>query len=62
MKIDDHTRDRPSASTSIELKAPARIIFYDDDAKPAGIDAPDTFGVKFHVPKAAKPPEPPAAD
>ncbi len=60
MQIDEHTRDRPSASTSIELKEPAKVIFYDDDAKPAGIDAPNTYGVKFHVPKGQKPPESPA--
>ena len=55
----DHTRDRPSASTSIELKEPAKVIFYDDDARPPGLDNPGTYGVKFHVPKAATPPEPP---
>ena len=55
----DHTRDRPSASTNIELREPAKVIFYDDDQKPAGLDAPGTYGVKFHVPKAAPAPEPP---
>ena len=54
LKVDEHTRDQPSASGTLELVAPARVVFYDADSKPSGLNAPNVFGVAFVVP-AAKP-------
>jgi len=61
LQVDEHTRDRPSASQDLEIKAPAEVIFYDVDQKPAGLERPNVFGVAFTLPKP-KPPEPAPAE
>jgi hypothetical protein len=58
MQLDEHTRDRPSASQAVEVKGPVQIVFYDEGGKPANIDQPGVFGVEFVLPKP-KPAEPP---
>ena len=52
LQVDEHTRDQPSASGTLELKGPAQVIFYDEDAKPPGLDRPGVFGFAFVIPKA----------
>ena len=48
MQIDEHTRDRPSASQDVEVRGtPVEIIFYDAGHTPAGLDRPGVFGVAF---------------
>jgi hypothetical protein len=50
-QLDEHTRDRPEASQELEVRGPARVIFYDADSKPAEVARPDVFGVEFSLPK-----------
>ena len=49
MKVDDHTRDRPTASQVLELTAASQVVFYDEDAPPAGIQRPGVFGIAFRL-------------
>lgn len=58
LQLDEHTRDKPSASQAVEVKGPVRVVFYDEGGKPAGLDQPGVFGVEFTIPKP-KPAEPP---
>jgi hypothetical protein len=60
MKIDEHTRDKPSASSGVELTGPVQIVFYDSGNKPAGLDRPGVIGVAFILAKPV--PAPPDAD
>lgn len=47
-QLDEHTRDRPSASQDVEVTAtPVQIIFYDAGHMPLGLDRPGVFGVAF---------------
>jgi hypothetical protein len=65
LQVDEHTRDRPSASQDIEIRGPAEVVFYDLDQKPTGLERPGVFGVAFTLPKPkpapAPAPEPEAA-
>jgi len=47
--IDEHTRDRPTASGGVELRGPMQVIFYDADAKPPEVDRPGVIGVPFTI-------------
>ncbi len=60
LKVDEHTRDQPSASQDLEIKGPAQVVFYDAGSKPADVDRPGVFGVAFTLPRppAPKPAEP----
>ncbi len=57
LQVDEHTRDKPTASQDIEIKGPVQVIFYDADHVPPGLDRPGVFGIAFQLP-AAKTPEP----
>jgi hypothetical protein len=47
-QLDEHTRDRPSASQDVEVRTtPVQIIFYDAGHMPPGLDRPGVFGVAF---------------
>ena len=50
-QLDEHTRDRPEASQELELHGPAKVIFYDQDDRPAEVSRPDVFGIEFSPPK-----------
>jgi hypothetical protein len=56
LKVDEHTRDQPSATGTVELKGPVQVIFYDDGAAPPGLNNPDVFGFPFKIPAPAPPP------
>lgn len=56
LQVDEHTRDQPSASGDLELRAPAQVIFYDEGSKPPGLDRPGVFGFAFVIPKGKAPP------
>jgi hypothetical protein len=60
VKIDEHTRDQPSATQQIELKAPTEVVFYDAGQKPPGVDQPGVIGVVFTVLASKAPPPTPA--
>jgi len=51
LQVDEHTRDQPSASGTLELKGPAQVIFYDEGATPPGLTNPGVFGFEFVIPK-----------
>lgn len=51
LKVDEHTRDQPSASQVIELTGPIEVVFYDEGQKPAEVDQPGVFGIAFVLPK-----------
>ncbi|HEY3805489.1 MAG TPA: hypothetical protein VGL61_22930 [Kofleriaceae bacterium] len=51
-QLDEHTRDRPEASQELELHGPAKVIFYDQDDRPAEVNRPDVFGIEFSPPKS----------
>jgi hypothetical protein len=59
LKVDEHTRDQPTASQELELKSPTEVVFYDDGHAPPGIERPGTIGVAFQIPtgKAESPDE-----
>ena len=59
VQLDEHTRDRPSASSSVELKGPVQVIFYDLGHKPAEVDRPGVIGVAFTRIKSNAPPSTP---
>ncbi len=57
LKVDEHTRDQPSASQDLEIKAPAQVIFYDaGQPPPPEVQRPGVFGIAFTLPKPAPPP------
>jgi hypothetical protein len=57
--IDEHTRDQPTASQSLEVTGPLHVIFYDaGGTPPPGLDRPGVIGVAFILPTAR--PAPPA--
>jgi hypothetical protein len=56
VKIDDHTRDTPTASQGLELRGPLQVIFFDGANKPAAVSRPGVIGVSFMV--AEKKPAP----
>jgi hypothetical protein len=60
VKIDEHTRDQPTASQGLELAGPTQVIFYDAAAPPAGIDRPGVVGISFILPVAKPAPAPEA--
>ena len=60
LKLDEHTRDQPSASQDLEITGPVQVVFYDNGAKPPGLEQPGVFGVAFQLPKAPAPPPDPA--
>jgi hypothetical protein len=49
VKIDDHTRDTPTASQGLELTGPLKVIFYDGSDRPAAVNNPGVIGVSFIV-------------
>jgi hypothetical protein len=49
VKIDEHTRDTPTASQGLELRGPLQVIFYDGDNKPTAVNQPGVIGVSFIV-------------
>lgn len=49
VKIDEHTRDTPTASQSLELTGPLQVIFYDGTTKPESTNNPGVIGVSFIV-------------
>ncbi|HSD90260.1 MAG TPA: hypothetical protein VLB44_22175 [Kofleriaceae bacterium] len=59
IQIDEHTRDRPTASQELELKAPVELVFYDDGSAPPGIERKGTIGVAFQLPSHAPHPDEP---
>ena len=59
LQLDEHTRDQPTASQSLEVTGPLQVIFYDTTAKPTGLERPGVIGVSFIITKPAPPPAPP---
>ena len=55
LQVDEHTRDQPTASGSLELTGPAQVVFYDADSQPPGLDRPGVFGIAFIIPASKKP-------
>ena len=51
IQIDDHTRERRTATQSLELRGPMQLVFHDSNQTPAGLDRPNTLGVMFRVQK-----------
>ena len=62
LQVDEHTRDQPTASGSLELKGPAQVIFYDSESKPPGLERPGVFGIAFIIPASKKPQGDPSED
>lgn len=58
IQVDARTRDQPSASQVIEVRGPSEVVFFDDGARPAGIDRPGVFGVAFRPPASDPAPDP----
>lgn len=57
-QLDEHTRDRPSASQALELKGPVSVVFYDPGEKPTELGQRGVFGIEFQMPKTNRPPPP----
>lgn len=47
VKLDETTRDKPTASTDVELTRPLHVVFYDKGHAPAELSRPDVIGVEF---------------
>ncbi len=47
--IDEHTRETPEASVTVELKRPLTVIFHDESTHPAEVDAADVREATFRV-------------
>ena len=47
--IDEHTRETPEASVTVELKGPLTVIFHDEGATVPGTDASDAREATFRV-------------
>jgi hypothetical protein len=58
IKFDEHHRDKPYATQSIELTHPVELDFYDSNAKPEGLDRPNVIGVTFVINTPPPPQEP----
>lgn len=50
LKVDEHTRDQPTASQELELRSPTEVVFYDDGHAPPGLERKGTIGVAFQIP------------
>ena len=51
VQIDEHTRDRPEASLTIEVHQAADVVLYDQASPPPGLDRPGVFGIGFQLRK-----------
>jgi len=47
VQVDEHTRERRTASAAIELKSPVDVVFYDSGKRPQLVARPDVIGVEF---------------
>jgi hypothetical protein len=47
--IEEHLRERPEATTMLELKADQKLVFHDEGNPPPGLDAKGTLGVTFMI-------------
>jgi hypothetical protein len=56
LQVDEHTRDRPSASQELELDSPTEVVFHDEGQAPPGLNRQGTIGVVFLIPHASTPP------
>jgi hypothetical protein len=56
LQVDEHTRDRPSATQELELESPTEVVFHDEGQAPPGLNKQGTIGVVFLIPHASAPP------
>jgi hypothetical protein len=49
-QLDEHTRDKPEASQTLEIHGSAKVIFYDQGAAPPEVKRPGVFGAEFTIP------------
>jgi hypothetical protein len=47
VKLDETTRDKPTASSELELTRPLHVVFYDRGNAPAELSRQDVIGVEF---------------
>ena len=57
IQIDATTRDRPTATLTVQLRGPMQLVFHDSTQQPPGLDNPDTLGVVFRAPKVESKPD-----
>ncbi len=55
--IEEHLRERPEATTMLELKGDQKLVFHDEGQAPPGVDAKGTLGVTFMISAPEKKPE-----
>jgi len=55
--IEDHLRERPEATTTLELKSDQKLVFHDEGQAPPGVDTKGTLGVTFMISEPEKKPE-----
>ncbi len=56
LQVDEHTRDRPSATQELELESPTEVVFHDEGQAPPGLNRQGTIGVVFLIPHSKAPP------
>lgn len=56
LQVDEHTRDRPSATQELELDSPTEVVFHDEGQAPPGLNNRGTIGVVFLIPHASAAP------
>lgn len=49
-QLNEHTRDKPEASETLEIHSPSKVIFYDQGAAPPEVKQPGVFGAEFTLP------------
>jgi hypothetical protein len=55
--IEEHLRERPEATTMLELKGDQKLVFHDEGTTPPGVDAKGTLGVTFMISEPDRKPE-----
>lgn len=55
--IEEHLRERPEATTMLELKGDQKLVFHDEGQAPPGTGATGTLGVTFMISAPDKKPD-----
>src|SRR5262245_12484945 len=59
LQVDEHTRDKPTATQELELTSATELIFHDEGESVPGLNRQGTIGVSFIVPHPSPPPNQP---
>src|SRR5689334_11556040 len=49
VQVDEHTRERRTATQTLEVRGPLEVVFHDSNQTPPGLGRAGTIGVVFRV-------------